>query len=483
MINMKKLNINKLTIAALIGISVMGCTNDILNPVPQTSVSDLSAYDTPDRVESLVNGLYRGVKSGNFLGGRYWIYNDIRGEEFLNQTNNGVTGLQTWNFTINSSSNEVANLWGSAYAAINNINLFLDKVDAAPAKLTPEKIANYKGEARFLRALSYFSLVNIYCQPYTKDNGASLGLPLRLVGENGAGNSNNLKRSTVAEVYAKIIEDLNFAETNLPSNYSTSDLNVTRAHKNAAIAIKTKVYLAMGKYAEVVTEGNKIVSSSAPFKASSGVKHELNSNFAAIFTSYKTLESIFSLPMATNDAPGTQNQLAFYWLAGPVGGGEFSLNPSGILGDPAFSADDDRKKLTAASGTRTYLTKFPGASPFIDWVPVIRYAEVLLNVAEAKARLGSGVDASALEILNAVRTRSKGSVITAENQTELVNAILKERRIEFLGEGKRSFDITRLNQNFPAKGPVNAVTTAQSEYIWPIPTTELAVNKDCQPNP
>lgn len=107
--------------------------------------------------------------------------------------------------------------------------------------------------------------------------------------------------------------------------------------------------------------------------------------------------------------------------------------------------------MTAASGTRTYLTKFPGASPFIDWVPVIRYAEVLLNVAEAKARLGSGVDATALEILNAVRTRSKGSVITAENQTELVNAILKERRIEFLGEGKRSFDVTRLNQPFPAK--------------------------------
>ncbi|AFK04193.1 RagB/SusD domain-containing protein [Emticicia oligotrophica DSM 17448] len=480
---MKNTIYTKLLITALLAFSISSCKEDLLDPVPKTSVSDLSAYDTPDRIESLVNGLYRGVKNGNFLGGRYFIYNDIRGEEFLNQTNNGVTGLQTWNFTVNASSNEVNNLWNSAYAAVNNMNLFLDKVDAAPAKITTEKIANYKGEARFLRALTYFSLVNVYAQPFTKDNGASLGLPLRLKGETGAGNSNNLKRSTVAEVYSQILDDLNFAEANLPANYSTQDLNVTRAHKNSAIALKVKVYLAMGKYNDVVNEASKIVPAAAPYKAANGVRHELNANFASIFTSYRTLESILSMPMATNDVPGTQNQLAFYYLAGPVGGGEFSLNPTGIYGSKSFEDTDDRKKLTSVSGTRIYLTKFPGGSPYIDWVPVMRYAEVLLSYAEARARLTVGVDASAVAMLNAVRSRSKGSVLAPTTKEELISAILTERRIEFLGEGLRAFDISRLNAPFPAKGPVNAVNPSQSEYIWPIPTTELAVNKDCVPNP
>lgn len=480
---MKNTIYTKLLVTAMLAFSISSCKDDILDPVPQTSVSDLSAYDTPDRVESLVNGLYRGVKNGNFLGGRYFIYNDIRGEEFLNQTNNGVTGLQTWNFTINASSNEVNNLWVTAYASINNMNLFLDKVDAAPAKLATDKVANYKGEARFLRALSYFSLLNIYAQPFTKDNGASLGLPLRLKGENGAGNSNNLKRSTVAEVYTQILDDLNFAETNLPANYATQDLNVTRAHKNTAIALKVKVYLAMGKFSEVATEAAKIVPTAAPFKAAAGVRHELNANFAAIFTTYRTLESILSMPMATNDVPGTQNQLAFYYLAGPVGGGEFSLNPTGIYGSASFADTDDRKKITAVNGTRIYLNKFTGASPFIDWVPVMRYAEVLLSYAEAKARLATDVDATALALLNAVRSRSKGSVLAPATKADLITAILTERRIEFLGEGLRSFDITRTNSPFPAKGPVNAVNTSQSEYVWPIPTTELAVNKDCVQNP
>jgi starch-binding outer membrane protein, SusD/RagB family len=482
-----KNKLSKIILGAALVLTTFSCKEDILNPVPQTSISDLSAYDTPDRVESLVNGLYSsaGVKSGQFLGGRYFIYNDVRGEDFINQTNNGVTALQTWNFTLNASSNEVNNFWRDAYSAINSANLFLDKIDVAPAKLAADKVVAYKGEARFLRALSYFALSTLYCQPYTKDAGASLGLPLRLKGENGAGNSNNLKRSTVAEVYAKVLEDLNFAEINLPSTNGSTDLNITRAHKNTAIALKMRVYLAMGKYAEVVTEGAKLVPTAAPFKATTGVKHELNPTYASVFSTYKTAESIFSMPMASNDAPGTQNQLAFYYLAGPTGGGEFSLNTgsTGILSHKSFESTDDRKKLTSVVGTRTYLTKFTTGSPFTDWVPVLRYAEVLLNLAEAKARLASDVDASALALVNAVRTRSKGSELKPTTKDELIASILTERRIEFLGEGFRSFDIMRLNQAFPSKGTVNAVNSTQSEYIWPIPTTELLVNKDCVQNP
>src|ERR1700754_496877 len=95
------------------------CKKSLLEPVPQTQLLPDNAFATPERVEQQVRGIYGGVQSGQFLGGRYFGYYDIRGEEFLNNTSNGVTGLQTWNFTLNENTNEVTNLWNAAYAAIN----------------------------------------------------------------------------------------------------------------------------------------------------------------------------------------------------------------------------------------------------------------------------------------------------------------------------------------------------------------------------
>ncbi|MBB6003185.1 RagB/SusD family nutrient uptake outer membrane protein [Arcicella rosea] len=108
--------------------------------------------------------------------------------------------------------------------------------------------------------------------------------------------------------------------------------------------------------------------------------------------------------------------------------------------------------------------QFPTGPVHKDFVPVLRYAEVLLNLAEAKARLaGASVDASALALLNAVRGRSTTAYTAADfaNSTALVNAILTERRIEFLGEGFRSIDLQRNNLPLPAKANIAAIPTLQ----------------------
>jgi hypothetical protein len=185
-------------------------------------------------------------------------------------------------------------MWNAAYLAVNRANLFIEGLDKNPNVVDATTTSQYKAEARFLRALIYFSLVNTYAQPFNKDAGASLGVPLRLKGEVGSGN-NNLKRSTVAEVYAQILDDLNFAEQNLPASYSSALLNTTRAHKNSAIALKTRIYLQMSRWSDVVTEANKIVSTTSPFKASTGVANALQANIASVFAApYTTVESIFS---------------------------------------------------------------------------------------------------------------------------------------------------------------------------------------------
>jgi hypothetical protein len=386
----------------------------------------------------------------------------------------------------------VNNLWNVAYQTINRCNLFLAGIDANaskyvvptfPADFATTTVPQYKAEARFVRALSYLNLVQLYAKPFADGNGNNLGLPLRLQAEKD-GLNNDLARSTVAQIYTQILADLDFAEQNLPLTYGSAYLRTTRVHRNTAIALKTRVYLVMGQYANVITEANKIVSATAPFVAGSGVAHALNASFVDVFTTYTSLESIFSMPFTENNLPGTQNGLGSYYNPGPIGIGDYSLNPAGIYGNTtAWPNTDVRRTMTSIASTRPYLRKFPKGPQHLDYAPVIRYAEVLLNLSEAIARTTAGVDARALELLNAIRKRSDASITLAPaDNPELITAIMTERNIELLGEGFRSFDFMRLVQDLPGKGTVSSVPTTANLYIWPIPIQELNANKLMQPN-
>ncbi len=486
----KYINIKALLTAFVFGFGLFSCQTEKLNPIPQTSLSDKVVFASPARITQQVEGIYASVKNGQFLGGRFQIYNDIRGDQFMNRLTNGVTGLQTWNYTLVESSSEVNNVWNAAYAGINQCNVFIKGMtDNAASFVPPTFPANYSttanqyvAEARFLRGLSYFCLLQLYARPYIDGNGAKDGLPLRLQAETSSSN-NDLARSTVAEVYAQIISDLNFAEQNLPTSYSGSSaafLNTTRAHTNTAIALKTRVYLAMNDFANVIAEANKIVPASAPFIAPSGVANQLQSSYAAVFAAPQTTtESIFSMPFTSTDQPGTQNQLAYYYLPSASGGnGEYYLKATGIYGDNvSWPATDARRSLTAVSSSLVYLKKYSTPSPWTDKAPVIRYSEVLLNLAEALARTNASVDARATALLNAVRQRSDATVTFAPaTQAELINNIMTERIIEFLGEGLRSIDLMRLNAAIPAAGTAAPVPPSDPNYVWPIPSGELSTN-------
>lgn len=479
---------------SLVLISGVSCKKEYLTPVPQTTVSDATAFDTPERILGNVRSLYSNAKNGNFYAGRYIVYGDIRGEDFLNETGNLVTGADVWALNATgTSTNSVINLWAQAYFTINLCNITIEGVSAkGPTVVGTTLTNNYLGEARFIRALCYYSLLQLYARPYADGAGSKPGLPLRLTGIKGPGFS-DMARSTVAQVYAQILDDLNFAENNLPLNNGAAELNTTRAHKNTAIALKTRVYLSMGDYANVIVEGTKLApQSTAPFSATNGgVVHALQPNIATIFTTtYNTTESIFSFPMsaASGDNPGTQNQLGFYFVrngANP-GSAEYSLNPAGIASDTVFSSPtsaDARKGLTFlnTANNKRFVYKYQLPSPFLDYAPVIRYSEVLLNLAEALARRNAAGDAAkALALVTAVRQRSSPNAIVtvpSPTQAQIIAAILLERRIEFLGEGLRNNDLMRLLQTIPAKGSVPAKAPTDQGYIWPISANEMSLNK------
>lgn len=486
---MKK-NLLYISLAAL-GMQLASCAKDeYLNPVPTNSISAETAFDSKDRIEGQVRAIYASIKNSGMYGGRYQIFNDIRGEEFSNDRTNVVTGFDIWNYTpSNSSTNSVINLWSRAYYVINLANVFIDGMGTkATAIVGAPLAANYIGEARLLRAMSYYALLQLYARPYWDGNGSKPGVPLRLKGNTGSGDYATA-RSSVADVYAQILSDLTFAEQNLPLTNANALLNTTRAHRNTAIALKTRVYLSMQKYAEVITEANKIVNATPPFAAATGVAHALQADYTNVFKApYTTTESILSMPFASNETPGTQNQLGYYY--GPSafngGNGEYSLLPTGIIANTGWLTTDRRRSFVQVFSGRSYLTKYSVPSTFIDYAPVIRYAEVLLNLAEARVRSTNTVDVQAVALLNAVRGRSDASTVFTvggfANATALADAIMIERRIELLGEGLRGTDITRLGLPLPAKPGVSAIPNTAQQYIWPISADELLLNPLCKDN-
>lgn len=484
----------KSTIIGLLLITALAFSSckreELLEPLPRTSIIDSFSFDTPTRILSQVRALYANLKSGSFYGGRYLLYNDIRTEDYINMLTNGVTMYSTWNFTLTNTAQEVTGLWSQGYYVINTANVFIEGMETKGKPVVGDSVAqDYIAEARLIRALTYYSLLQLYARPYWDGNGSKPGLPLRLTGNKALGDY-SLARSTVAEVYEQVLDDLDFAEENLPLRYSSAVLNTTRAHRNTAIALKTRVYLSMQRYADVITEANKIVSVNAPYTATTGVANALMSDLTTVFRSpYTTAESIFSMPMSSNEAPGTQNQLAYYYSpasslgGGGVGNGEYSLNTAGIMSDGNWKPADKRRGYILetthpVTGVHQWwLTKYAAGSPYTDYVPVIRYAEVLLSLAEAITRETETVDNRALALLNTVRQRSDPSTTFAPaDWNELADLILHERRIEFMGEGRRSPDLLRLGLTIPGKAAVDPVPSTDIRYIWPISAAELLLN-------
>jgi hypothetical protein len=126
-------------------------------------------------------------------------------------------------------------------------------------------------------------------------------------------------------------------------------------------------------------------------------------------------------------------------------------------------------------------TKYPGLTT--DFVPVIRYAEILLIKAEALARMNPGVDATAVSLLNQVRARSHAAPRVPLTQQELIDDILVERRIELAFEGQASFDFQRNKLDLPAHSTVPLQPWGSTYRVLPIPKYDTDKNPNLVQNP
>ncbi|WP_162944618.1 RagB/SusD family nutrient uptake outer membrane protein [Flavisolibacter nicotianae] len=457
-------------LALLLSGSFAACKKDSLFQEPTDAISDADAYSTAARIDKAAIGMYDALQNANYFSGRILIYADQRGLDATPSTYFGTMGSFT---TLTSSDGTVASAWQGAYRTIYTANLFLKSYAANKGLLTQAKADQYEGEAKFIRAICYWYLVNLWSQDYNFTADASHpGVPLVLdASDEPFSSSNNLPRATVKQVYAQMETDLLDAEAKLPLTSSDAFTKVARATKGAARAMLTRLYLYKGDYAKTVTYADAVINSNL---------YSLNADPKTTFTDpYTSNESIFSVAMSGGDNPNTNNSLGQHYGTNP-GRGDISVTSDYVA---LMNTATDKRYLNLIKQYQGsyWTTKYSGLTT--DFVPVVRYAEVLLNKAEALARMATGVDATALALVQQVRSRSNGGLLVVTTKQELIDAIIKEKRIELAFEGFGITEFNRLHLDLPAHGIVNAIPYGSNLRVFPLPKYDMDKNPNLVQNP
>lgn len=463
---MKRNKIFKLFTVGVIASMLLlpACDDEVLDIMPLNSVGYQDAFKTPAMCELSMVGCYDAAQSGYYPGNdqrRGYPFGaasieqgDMRGEDMLNVQSFFAI---TYGSTYGTSSPNGQAMWECTYQMINKINICIEGFQLAGTKgtITEAKVKEYEAESRFLRALGYHELLIHFARPYNDTPDAShLGVPLNIVPINSVEKVEAAKsagRATVKQVYDQILQDLDYAETNLPDT-RTGGLKISRATKGAAIALKTRIYQHMGNSEKVITEASKIVNASLESPIGG---YKLTASPDGPFTNNSgNTESMFSVENTELDNATVNGSLSQFYT---------SVRSLVAISPVIYNADfwlstDKRRTLLIANSTAYnvrvpyWSNKYQGREKMTDWAPILRYAEVLLNYAEAEVRK-NGVTQRAVDLLNKVRNRAvteTANQYTLASFTDvptLMKAILNERRIEFLGEGRRWADIHRLSKD------------------------------------
>lgn len=429
---------------ALGAVGLSACKK-VLDQQPQASLDAATAFNNRQSVEAGIIGVYDALQSASYYGVDFSLLTEL-GSDNLNHTGSFPSYLEVKNRNIATNNANITNIWNQIYVVINRANTVLQSAEnlSDPAFNKAASVA----ELRFLRAFAYFDLLRLYGgtpEGYNKPNGK--GVPLTLTPTLTASDAAARPRATEAEVWTQILADLDYAIANLPATAANG-----RASKNAATGIKARAQLYRENFSDAETLATQIISQFA-----AQPRGGLAADYAGIFANKNTKpESIWELQFTATDA----NSLRFYYY------GRNEVASSASLGN-AHETGDLRKAVNyAPSGNTFKQLKFFRADG-TDNIVVLRLAEIYLIRAEARARKAPADTAGAKADLNIVRSRAGLPNTTAATPAELVDAVLKERRIELAHEGQRWFDLRRTGRVVSTLG-----LTEPFRALWPVPQRE-----------
>lgn len=469
---------------------------------------DLTAIDSEAKLQMLLNGAYISVASSNVYGTDVMLFGDLLGDKlFVSNTNPSY--LNTFNYNYNSTQSDFG-FYGTLYDVIMNCNLVLNNTKVANSA----NVNRIKGEARIIRALSYFTLVSYYSPTPTSGVNQEYGVPLVL---NNYDVNIKPARATVAQVYDQIIADLKEG-VNLAGAAPSKKVILS---KSAAKLLLSRVYLtrrapgdaalALQYATEIVTnsptnfakiQANTLTKPYNPNSASLYEQYFLGSNENQVTGSelYLGVQQSFVLPGAenhpetiweldmnidTNRATGIGSNVSLPGYFHRTDSKKCMLFNQTFYS--SFSATDVRRgKPTTgllinigAPGTdnpKGYWTnKYPRYTDegnYFRNIKVFRFAEAQLNRIEALFLTGQ--NGLALTELNAFALSRNGSTYTGAN---LLQDILTEKSKEFYGEGQRFLDLKR--NNLPMVRPSNCTvncTVTPDNKLFVLPMSQGALN-------
>ncbi|MCX2432150.1 RagB/SusD family nutrient uptake outer membrane protein [Pedobacter sp. GR22-10] len=456
-------------LTSAIVLSMFGCEKELVKE-PQQDLTDEAVFESPTTALGAVRGIYSTAQTFDFYGGLPQVIGDYMGNN-VDFVGTFPTLQELNNFSGVSTNSNVSGIWQLHYQVITRANKVIARINDVPG-LGAEEKAQYTAEAKFLRALSYFQVCNLFAQPYQVSSGSNLAVPLVLA--DFTGTIEYPSRSTLNQIHAQIISDLNDAAAVLPVQYGDAKQTRGRATKGAAYALLSRLYLYREEWAKAETAARNTLSQ--------GI-YDLAADYS--FYSGNTNEDVFTIQNSAIDNGRTGN-----------GGWAAYYNPAALggRGDAPFSDDlvsaftseaNDKRYAAKVTGTATdglphlFTTKFPDAVNNSDNSPVIRTTEVYLNLAEALAHENATPSAEAITILNTrIRARAGLAPKAANSQQALIDALLIERRKELAFEGHSRMDLLR--NRLPLRNGNPAAAFGGAKTILPIPQREIDNNPGLQ---
>ncbi len=466
-----------------IGILSVSCEK-LLETKPREAVNLDDATKSKDAFISTLVSIYNNMRVSSYYGRDFILQSELLGD-------NADVAATNSNRLVGESRNTRGShfvLWTTCYQNIFRCNYIFKFIDGVPG-ISFSESEQIKGESYFLRALNHFDLVRAYARPPLYMHDFELGVPIVLeanIDANDPSFPGFPERAKVADVYAQIVKDLDSAANKLSRAESGAGVvGPFRASSLAAIALKSRVLLYQGDWAGAEAAATAALGK-LPFNTPS-VRINFVTDSATYVSKWGNLhpEIIFGTRFETYEALGT-NSIQYLAYVSPVHNGYGDVIARTELLNAYYPQDIRRNPLLIA-GTKggqavNWTQKWPGARAYRggDDIMYIRVSELYLNRAEARARI-NGKDPNALADLNVIHTRAMLPALANLEDNDLIQAILRERRIELAFEGHRLFDLLRTGQQI-IKG-VTTIDNNDFKLVAPLPLAELDVNKKLVQNP
>ncbi|MBS9461072.1 RagB/SusD family nutrient uptake outer membrane protein [Flagellimonas sp. 389] len=444
--------------------------DDELDIIPISEKAANNFFSSEQELESAIIGIYAQLQNNGLYGLDLIGVGEISAEDSFEEiaANDGGRFGQLDDFSTNPENDLVGDIWRESYEGIQRTNVVLNRISDIEFQDAALK-ANRIGEMKFIRALLYFNLVRLYGDvPLVIEETEN---PFDFFGQG---------RTSTTEVYSRIQTDLSEAIQDLPTTKSPG-----RPALGAAQALLADVQLTQGDFSSALPNLEAVVNSGVYelMPTTSEIFGEANEGNAEIIFEVQYVSGLNVEGENEGSSAGSQ-----FRPSGTTANAKGHNLPTQAFIDSFEAGDtrlDDYVAIDPDANPFYFSTKYEisatGADDGGSDHLIIRFADVVLKYAEALNE--NNQTGEAILQLNRIRTRAGLAGTTATTQEEVRAAIKQERRFEFIGEGKRWFDLKRygtaidvMNAFFTINNP--GVTINENNLVLPIPQSQIDTDPD-----